>query len=837
MVSESIEHTLDFKKAAFHNFQAVYSRKKSHRGSAMSKALKASWTCFRCLRRQQQFIHRRHLATATATTTTIPSSLSLVGSSNGNKHDDTTLRQIFDLETFWQGFIESGRDSWGGKRVGLFQNHHLNSPQGFGQFAESTIRKCQKLVERVIACSSIEDYKSIVQYLDRLSDLLCRVIDMSDFVRSTHPDPSFQHAATAAHSRMIEYMNTLNTTTGLHDQLQVALKQEDVTSAWTEEEHRVARILEKDFSQSAIDLPEEKRQQFVTLANRINDIGSRFLDTIQPQKFHLRVGLRRLEGVDPRLVKQYTDISGNALLPTAGPVASQILNSAHDEFVREEMYTASRNAAKKQVQMLEDLMRARAELAQLSGFDSYASMALSDKMARSPEAVSKFLDALAADNKGSVEEEIARLRKLKREKTGVDLAQLNAWDRDYYRSRLVDTSTKPSRNADFLPAFFSLGTVMQGLSRLFNSLYGVRFKPVEPLPGETWSSEVRRLDVVNDNDERIAIVYCDLFARKGKSPNPAHFTVRCSRLITASEISELSSPDSASLARPPHLRGPVDPIALANDGMATTVLPSGSAYQLPTIALICDFPPPASLRTPPLLPASQLTTLFHEMGHAIHSILGRTTLQGVSGTRCATDFAELPSILMEHFATDPAVLALYARHWDTNEPLSENLALQIQRSALAAETPREGAADTEWQIILSLLDQAYHSPLAAVSKRGDFDSTAIAHDIYARYSSVPEPRGTRWQGFFGHLVGYGGSYYSYLFDRAIAARVWEVVFASGRGGAAVQRERGERFKEEVLGRGGAREPWKCVAGVLGDGRLEDGGEGAMEVVGSWGVRR
>jgi mitochondrial intermediate peptidase len=781
----------------------------------MSKTIRPTWTCLRC--RQQQLVPKRRLTTATAAT--IPKFLDPQTSA---KHDDTTLRQIFDSQVFWQDFSESRR-SWTGKRVGLFQNQYLQTPQGFHAFAEVTLQKCQDLVDRILAISTLDGYRSIVQLLDRLSDLLCRIIDIADFVRSTHPDPAFQHAAAQAHYRMFEYMNILNTTTGLNDQLKLALEDPNVTSSWTEEELIVAQILRKDFSQSAIDLPKAKRRKFVELSNTINEIGSQFLDSMRPASYSVTFKSERLGGLDPRVVRRYTNRRGDVELPSHGSIVSHVLARAHDESVRKEMYITSRIAASEEISMLEKMLKARAELASLCGYDSYASRALTDKMARTPEAVNKFLEALADNNRPHVKDELANLLRAKQNHLS-ESNELNPWDRDYYRDRVPNPMQRPTRNSDMLPSYFSLGTVIQGLSRLFSRLYGVRFQPVEPLPGETWSPEVRRLDVIDEKHGRIAVVYCDLFAREGKSPNPAHFTLRCSRLITSAEIAENASAASST--------NPVDPVALANDGMATSSLGPDGAFQLPTIALICDFPPPASPRVPPLLPTSHLTTLFHEMGHAIHSILGRTTLQNVSGTRCATDFAELPSILMENFATNPAVLSLYARHWETDAPLPLHLAEQIQRNALAADGPKEGAADTEWQILLSLFDQAYHSPLAAKS---DFDSTSVTHNVYRQYASFKEPSETKWQGFFGHLVGYGGSYYAYLFDRAIAKRVWEVVFSKGEGNAALERERGESFRKEVLGWGGSREPWTSVASVLKDDRLRNGGEEAMKLVGGWGV--
>lgn len=395
---------------------------------------------------------------------------------------------------------------------------------------------------------------------------------------------------------------------------------------------------------------------------------------------------------------------------------------------------------------------------------------------------------------------------------------------------------KQVRHPDTLSAFFSLGGVFQGLSRLFNRLYGVRFVPRETQLGETWNEDVRRLDVLDESNNRIAVVYCDLFSRAGKAPNPAHFTLRCSRTIFRSEIDEYRASDHPFSSA----------IEAATDGMAHSLDSStGTVNQLPTIALICDFARPTptqsflgkSSKKPTLLSFQEVQTLFHEMGHALHSILGRTSLQNVSGTRCATDFAELPSVLMESFAFSPKALDLWARHWEAGD--EENEGVFAGREKLPHALLKErldidksmAGAETEAQIVLSMLDQAYHRHPVG---EGNVNSTKIYHDVYQRYSSIPEPPGTAWQGFFGHLYGYGATYYAYLFDRAIAAKVWKDVFQEGE--KAVDREMGERYKEEVLQWGGGREGWECVAGVLRQPELADGGEEAMKEVGRWGVR-
>ncbi|KAL3460289.1 hypothetical protein BJX64DRAFT_263561 [Aspergillus heterothallicus] len=784
------------------------------------------WICR--TRRLQPRLHRRAITTSVRRAFV---SASPVQSSSSKSSDDDTLRRVFDSQTFWHEFSQSAAFSPDRKPAGLVQNQYLTTPEGFRTFAQVSLQKCQAIVSRVLSASTVDEYRSLVRQLDRLSDLLCRVIDLSDFIRANHPDPPVQEAAGQAYALMFEYMNVLNTTTGLHDQLRTALADPVVTSHWSSEETIVARILLQDFANSAIHMPPAERQRFVTLSNEISQLGSAFAHGAEPSRSHVLVPTNDLRGLDPIVVKQIKRWNPrSAAVPTVGLIPRLALRSVHNENVRQEIYEATRTASSRQIKRLEQLLSKRTELAQLAGFPTFAHMTLTDKMAKSPAAVSEFLTSLVTSNRPDVQEELAQLQAQKG-------SQLQPWDHAYYvhqRVRQYETSQQARKSREWasIPEFFSLGTVMQGLSRLFDRLYGVRLVPREAGPGETWNADVRRLDVLDESNHPLAVIYCDLFSRPGKLPNPAHFTLRCAREITPEEVAESAAmEDSAVIAHP-------------NDGMATAIDPhTQTLRQLPTIALVCDFPEP-SASIPTLLSEHSVRTLFHEMGHALHSILGQTRLQGISGTRCATDFAELPSVLMERFATDPSVLALYARHWKTDQPLSETM---IQRMAQdrAAHGAIYGAVENEAQILMALVDQAYHT---TVTENSFVDTTKLYQQVYSTHASLPDPvdqhgrPSTSWQGFFGHLYGYGATYYSYIFDRAIANKLWEDVFGSGA--AAVDREAGERYKNEVLRWGGGRNGWECVAGVLGwqnpsnsNGRLVEGGDEAMREVGRWGLGR
>ena len=179
----------------------------------------------------------------------------------------------------------------------------------------------------------------------------------------------------------------------------------------------------------------------------------------------------------------------------------------------------------------------------------------------------------------------ANLRPLREDKLQFEgPAPFQVWDRSFYQSRYERIHQhKHNLYSDPLSPFLSVGTVIQGLSRLFSRLYGIKFVPQETQPGEVWHEDVRRLDVF-DETGLIGIMYCDIFSRPGKELSPpAHYTIRCSRRVEPYEVDD----------------------AIARNG-----------FQLPTIALVCDFSRPRN--RPSFLSWTEVETLFHEMGHAMH---------------------------------------------------------------------------------------------------------------------------------------------------------------------------------------------------------------------------
>lgn len=349
---------------------------------------KQSWICPNCRRQQRRPQHS--LATAVAATTGRDThSLSdrltppVDHSTPGAQKDDHSLRQIFDSQQFWKEFSQRSLGQEFRRPTGLFQNRYLINQHGFQAFAEATLEKAKKQVSKIINISTLQGYKNIARDLDTLSDLLCRVIDLCDFVRATHPDLQVQRAASSAYAMMFDYMNVLNTTTGLYDQLKKALGTPEVVQSWSEEEKITAQILMKDFNKSAIDLPPAQRKKFVDTSNEINQLGSEFVDKLGPEKSYLMFPSGALKGLDPEVAKRLGRW-GKIVLPTSGPATAMALRSVQNEDIRREIYVASRRVGQDQIDRLERLLKRRAEIASLSGFPSFGHMALGDKMAKSP---------------------------------------------------------------------------------------------------------------------------------------------------------------------------------------------------------------------------------------------------------------------------------------------------------------------------------------------------------------------------------------------------------------------------------------------------------------------
>lgn len=751
-----------------------------------------------------------------------------------NKVDEDVITKIFDSKEFWNSFNEhKSRNtdtskssylidtlkfgSYKGNRnsVGLFCNPYLTSPKGLKKFAQESLVSARALTSHMIEDHSAEGLKSYIKELDRLSDILCRVIDLCEFVRAVHPDSSFVTAAEECHAELFKHMNILNTSKPLFDKLEEVLynKKLGIEKQLTKEEISVGRLLYDDFKKSGIDMDDKTGEQFVQLSSYIASAGQEFNNNITIPK-NTSIKIEPSEWKEDDLNPEYSksvsrNFDGSLSIPIYGHVPFELLRSCPNKLIREKIWVALHSVPDNQIDLLTNLLRCREILAKLMGCKNYADYALADKMAHNPENVIGLLKGLVNDLKPEVLKELRMLYKyfpantVKENPSDEELVNtIKPWDREFLLTRYI-LAQKSSHHED-ITKYFSLGTVVSGLSNLFHSIYGIKLVPQKLKPGEVWSADVRRFDAVSDTDGKVGIMYLDLLHRSGKTPHPAHFTVCCSRMIHSAE---LDANDKFNLSLP-------------TTETVETVVHDGKTYQLPVISLVCNYHEDKNNSGVICLTLEQVATLFHEMGHAMHSILGRTALHNVSGTRCQTDFVELPSILHETFARDERVLASFGKHYKTGEKVS----IELVKKHLLSDRILT-SCETFGQVKMALLDQLYHGAGNCNVNDDSFNVIDLYHQLESNLAFFSDTKST-WPGKFGHLYSYGALYYSYLLDRAISSKVWNNLFAKD----PFSRKAGEKFKNEVLRWGGSRDPWICLSKVLNVKELAKGDVKAMQFI-------
>ena len=568
---------------------------------------------------------------------------------------------------------------------------------------------------------------------------------MADFVRVAHPNELYASAASRACATISSLVETLNTNTVIYSALKSVIDDGDIVPT-DEVDRRVAELFLFDFEQSGIHLPSSDRSRFVELSEQILALGSAFM-----QGCHRPVYVKR--SLLPELLRDIFSSNGDNVMVTG------LFTDNPSDLVREAAYRIYLYPDEAQTRLLESLLSARSELAHLTGFATFSMRSLRGTMAETPELAVEFLESLADSVREKAAAEVKLLGEVKQQNSETKSEQIWPWDTSYYGG--IARHEICSVGGTQLAPYFSLGACIEGLSDLFTDLYGIRLREVADVGlGELWCSDVRKLSVEHETEGELGTIYCDLFERPGKPHHDCHFTVRGGRQ-----------------------------------------LPDGS-YQHPVVVLMLNLPPPRGT-IPSLLTLGSVENLFHEFGHAMHSMLGRTRYQHVTGTRCPTDFAEVPSVLMEYFANDVRVLSRFARHWQTGEtvPLDDLHRLLNSRRSFAA-------SEIQQQVYYSLVDQAYHGKYPVEGQT----TASLANNLQLRYHSLQPVPSTAWQLRFGHFVGYAARYYSYLMSRAVAAGLWYQYFRDN----PFSRSAGEQYRSSLLIHGGQIAPGQLVEATLGE---------------------
>ena len=645
--------------------------------------------------------------------------------------------------------------------VGVMGVSFLSSAASFSQAADIAIKVCDPLIKSIAVLpgqtANPPQPVVVLRTLDTISDTICKVLDAAECIRNVHSNPEWRDSADATFHSLSSYMFQLNAFVPLFQSLKRVTDDPVAMRGLTPEQVRMALMLRREFERDGIHLDAASRKEIVRLNEVIGQISSQFLANISEGSNHSSSSSSSNDVLD----KDMNSVSSQILRIAEDPVAvAEVLKHAPKALFRKTvMVAASKSASSQNVALLHQLRDARNQLAARIGFPSYADLVASDRMAGSPENAIRFLQVLAKALHPRLLEELKALRLSKashatsnQDEVSLDDVSnqkkeniaLKPWDVSYYTHR----SVKDNFNGDshtMASEYLPLSAVISGLQGIMRKVFGVTMVSVDLQEGESWSSSSSssttssnptassslpsplKFVLRHDQEGALGTMYLDLFTRPGKFPGAAHFVVRCGK-----KIHEVDGGFEKAI------------------GVATTQVPSiggslGQSFQLPIVTLVTNYANPlptqeslgadkdrsAGVSTQSathsvLMTPQEVETLFHEFGHAIHSLFSRTEFQHLSGTRGALDFVELPSHLMEYFARDLRVVKSFAKHHITHAPMPDALWKQVQSSRRAF-----AGIDLMQSINLSLFDQALFGSPSSVDKilNGGVDTSTI-HDDY-----------------------------------------------------------------------------------------------------------
>ena len=391
------------------------------------------------------------------------------------------------------------------------------------------------------------------------------------------------------------------------------------------------------------------------------------------------------------------------------------------------------------------ILKLRQQKAQIFGYETFAEFQLEDKMAQTPEAAYNLLMTIWNAAVPKAKAEAAELQKMMDAEGKGE--KLEAWDWWYYTEKLREAKYALSESE--LRPYFSLDNVRKGAFMVSEKLFGMKFQPIEGL--DVYHPEVETFEVLDADGSHLALFYTDYFPRATKRAG-----AWMNNIVDASNI----------------------------DG----------ENQRPIIVNVGNFTAPTA-DTPSLLTIDETRTLFHELGHALHGFLTQTHYPTVSGTSVARDFVELPSQIMEHWAIEPEVLKMYALHYETGEPITDELIAKMQ----AASSFNSGFETMEL-VGAALLDMEFHM----LKDYTDFDANAFEKSVADKIGLLPQIA-FRYRGpYFNHIFsgGYAVGYYSYLWAEVLDADGFEAFRENGIFDEAT----GRSFRENILEMGGSEEP-------------------------------
>ena len=609
-------------------------------------------------------------------------------------------------------------------------------------------------IDAITAQKETPNFKNTLEKLEKCGKLIGRNTSLLFNLNSAETSDELQKTMQKASPLLSQFQNDVRLNEKLFKRIQRVYKNENRNHLSREQ----ITLLEKEyksFIRNGANLPLSSKKKLREIDTDLSQLSLTFGENIlaDTQAFYLHIEKEEeLKGLPPAITEMAAEEARSrkkigwvftldypSYVPFMTYAENRVLRKKFSlEFGKRGFQDNPQNNSK----IILKIIRLRKERSQLLGYDSHAAFVLEERMAQSEDNVKDFLDKLLEKAKPTAEKEWNAMKAFAARH--LDLKQLEKWDTAFVSEKLK--KAKFDLDEQQLKPYFQLQKVLEGLFNIVYKLYRIEFK--ENIVIETYHPDVKVFEVFKKNTFQ-ALLYTDFFPRPGK-----------------------------------------------RNGAWMTSYRSQNKDHRPHVSIVCNFTKPTS-KKPSLLTFQEVTTLFHEFGHALHGMLANTTYSSLSGTSVFWDFVELPSQIMENWCYQPEALNLYARHFETGEVLPIKMVEKIKKAANFQQ-----GLQTLRQLSFGYLDLSFHDQSSDQIKniktheKNQIDHLQFTQDIPENCMSTS----------FSHIFqgGYAAGYYSYKWAEVLDADAFELFLENGIFNYKIATS----FLENILSKGGTEHPMK-----------------------------
>lgn len=648
---------------------------------------------------------------------------------------------------------------------------------------DELLRDCRAVVNRVKNATESPDWQDFVQPVVDANERLSRAWGQIAHLNAVMNNPELREIYNANLPRITQYYAELSQDPVLFEKFR-QLRADPAFNDLSQARRKIVDNQLRDFHLGGAELPLEDKARFMQIQEELSALSSKFNDNLldATNAFSLFIENRdELAGIPEDVLQAAREAATKDTSITVpgwkftlhAPSYLPVMQYADNRSLRERMYRAyvtraseleavpEQTVNRDNMPLIEQMLRLRQEEARLLGYDCYAQVSLTPKMAETPQQVLDFLNELAAKARPYAERDLAELQQFAADKLKLD--RLEMWDIAYASEKL--RIERYAFSEQEVKQYFPENKVLPGMFRLVETLYGIRISEAEPARNiQCWHPDVKFFDIADANGNLLGQFYLDLYARPGKRGGAWMDDAITRRKIEVPEIGR-------------------------------------SEIQAPVAYLTCNFSAPVTIDgqlRPALFTHDEVITLFHEFGHGLHHLLTRMDELGVSGINGVEwDAVELPSQFMENFCWEWEVLRGMTAHVETGNPLPRALFDKM----LAAKNFQSGL-QTLRQIEFALFDMHLHTDF---DPQGSETVLQRLDKIRQRVAVIIPPAFNRFPDSFGHIFagGYAAGYYSYKWAEVLSADAYSL-FEENGAGQVVSAKTGERFWHEILAVGGSR---------------------------------